>query len=197
VCLANAVSNAGVAAYRSKDFELAKTCHEQALSLRRKLGELRGISSSLGNLALLVAPGENEKSEALYAESLEIRIRIGDTWGVAGSHRALAQLYIKSGQGVKASKHLKEGVKIFAEVSDMLGIAESLESLGLLSVADCPAKAARLLGAAVAVRQATGSATDVVLNHHEAVELQKSNLSEWQQGEKMGITEALELAEGD
>ena len=54
VCLANAVSNAGVAAWRARDPACALACHTLAKKLRQDLGDRRGLASSLGNLALLV-----------------------------------------------------------------------------------------------------------------------------------------------
>ena len=194
--MANAVSNAGVAAYRQGNFQLAQRCHEEAYRLRSALSDLRGTSSTLGNLALLTADASDALK--LYEESLHIRERLGDTWGVAGSHRAIASMLLKRrepGDDAKCALHLKRALPIFASVKDSLGVAECLESLGLLLAKPTATVAAKLLGCAVGVRNASGAATDVVTAHAEAAALRATYTEEWQQGEKLSLAEALVFAE--
>ena len=190
---ANAVSNAGVAAYRLGEHGLARRYHTEALRLRELCAEQRGISSTLGNLAL-VSEGP-DAALPLYQRSLAIRLELGDTWGVAGSHRSIAVQHIErgaEGDAAKARQHLAMAVPIFAEVNDALGVAECLESLGLLEAAGNPPLAARLLGAAVGVRRGAGAATDVVLGHAEAAALRVAERREWAVGEAM-VPSALRL----
>jgi tetratricopeptide (TPR) repeat protein len=196
--VANAVSNAGVAAYRKGELELARRCHEEARRLRDALSDLRGTSSTLGNLALLTA--DASEALALYEASLQIRERLGDTWGVAGSHRAMATLLLKrrrAGDEAGARAHLQRALPIFASVNDALGVAECLESLALLLAGSAAARpaAAELLGCAVGVRRASGAAIDVVTAHAEAAALRAAHTEEWARGERMNLAEALALAE--
>ena len=191
---ANAVSNAGVAAYRLGEHGLARRYHTEALRLRELCAEQRGISSTLGNLAL-VSEGP-DAALPLYQRSLAIRLELRDTWGVAGSHRSIAVQHIErgaEGDAAKARQHLAMAVPIFAEVNDALGVAECLESLGLLEAAGNPTLAARLLGAAVGVRRGAGAATDVVLGHEEAAGLRVAERREWPAGEAMDVPNALRL----
>lgn len=194
-CVANAVSNAGVAAYRKGEAGLARRCHEEARRLRAGLGDLRGTSSSLGNLALLV--DDAAEALALYRESLEIRRRLGDTWGIAGSHRAIASALLRrrdEGDEAAARENLQRALPIFASVADSLGVAECLESLALLAAPATPSAAAQLFGCAVAVRTASGAATDVVAAHEEAALLRRRHAAAWARGEQMSEAQALELA---
>jgi hypothetical protein len=108
---ANAVSNAGVAANRNLDPNLSTQYHEEARRLRVPRGDLRGTASTLGNLALLLAAagsaagaagGAEEVARALqmYRESMELRSRLHDVWGVAGSLRAIGHLLAKRSRGL-------------------------------------------------------------------------------------------------
>ena len=162
VCVANAISNAGVAAYRADERAQSKACHSLAKRLRESSGDKRGYSSSLGNLAKM-----SEAAEALplYEESLRIREELRDTWGIAGSHRAIAAILVKRGDVDEATAHLAKAIPGFVQVEDQLGVAESLETLGLVWHARSPGDAAKLLGASLAVRKSIGAALDVVERH--------------------------------
>ena len=209
--VANAVSNAGVAAQRQGDAHLAYRYHTEARRLRSVLGDLRGTSSSLGNLALLC--DSPTAALALYGESLELRVRLGDVWGIAGSHRAIAMQLIARGEhddAAQAREHLASALPLFAQVCDALGVAESLESLGLLCATqadkgeagtaandaatnEIAARAATLLGAALAVRNACGAAADAVMHHASAQALRNTHASAWDRGATMGMEEAVAL----
>eukprot|EP00937_MAST-01D_sp_MAST-1D-sp2_P003043 g3043.t1 len=156
VLLANAVSNAGVAARRraekeergrelleTADGQLSRCYHREALRLRERTGDLRGLASSAGNLAVL-QPATEEGAQAalgLYEKSLETRRVLGDTWGVAGSLRAIAMRRLarrQAGDVDLARGMLAEAVPKFQAVGDVLGLAECLESLGMLSAGTGP-----------------------------------------------------------
>eukprot|EP00928_Gymnodinium_smaydae_P022594 TRINITY_DN18927_c0_g1_i2.p1 TRINITY_DN18927_c0_g1~~TRINITY_DN18927_c0_g1_i2.p1 ORF type:complete len:273 (-),score=50.89 TRINITY_DN18927_c0_g1_i2:97-915(-) len=193
-CLSNAISNAGVAAMRKGDSALAASCHRDALRRRKLLGDFRGTSSSLGNLAALTS--DNGEAIKLYEESLKLRIELGDTWGIAGSHRALAHRHVAAGDGPNARTSLASAVPIFEQVGDALGIAECLETLGLLEADPRPAEAAELLGAAVGVRIGAGAGTDVVFKHEIVARLRDEHPAAWSKGERLrGFVEAARLAQ--
>ena len=183
VCAANAISNAGVAAYRLDDKEQSKACHSLAKRLRESSGDLRGYSSSLGNLAKMC---ESKEALPLYEESLRIREQLHDTWGIAGSHRAIAAIHVQIGNGDVAAPHLVTAIPLFVQVHDNLGIAESLETLGLIWHARSPGPAAQLLGASLAVRKSIGAAVDVVERRVEAKALMQTHAKDWEIG--LGMT---------
>eukprot|EP00747_Dinoflagellata_sp_TGD_P219144 gnl/TRDRNA2_/TRDRNA2_91307_c0_seq2.p1 gnl/TRDRNA2_/TRDRNA2_91307_c0~~gnl/TRDRNA2_/TRDRNA2_91307_c0_seq2.p1 ORF type:complete len:372 (+),score=55.48 gnl/TRDRNA2_/TRDRNA2_91307_c0_seq2:395-1510(+) len=193
-CAANAISNAGVVCYRQKRYEDARELHTTAMGLRERLGDHRGVASCCGNLALLLDPGD---ALPLYQRSLAAREQLGDVWGVAGSLRALAETYRKLGQPQEAKACLVRAVPVFAKVHDRLGVAECLETLGLLinqnaaGNSDGDASAATLLGAAMAVRRSINAATDVVMNHVESQSLKGSCPTAWASGEAMTMDDAI------
>eukprot|EP00931_Biecheleriopsis_adriatica_P120596 TRINITY_DN95722_c0_g1_i1.p1 TRINITY_DN95722_c0_g1~~TRINITY_DN95722_c0_g1_i1.p1 ORF type:complete len:458 (-),score=94.34 TRINITY_DN95722_c0_g1_i1:70-1443(-) len=188
-CAANAVSNAGVVAYRRKQLTLAHSLHVSALHVRERSGDMRGLSSSQGNLALLLSATE---ALPLYQKSMSIREELGDFWGVAGSLRALAEVHRKLGDPSSAKSCTAKAVTRFAEANDRLGAAECLETLGLLTIKHegASAVAATLLGAAIALRRAIGAAEDVVMHHSEVAELQKTDADAWARGVVMSLSDA-------
>ena len=112
------MSNAGVAAYRTGNKPQSKACHTLALQLRSKSGDHRGTSSSLGNLAKMSDPAE---ALPLYEQSLEIREKLNDTWGIAGSHRAIAALKVNASK--KDGVSPEEKTRLGDEVSTDSGLA--------------------------------------------------------------------------
>ena len=204
VCLANAVSNAGVAWYRSKQraqagdaFLLAADCHALALELRERCSDLRGLSSTLGNQALLATTTSEQL--VLYRRSLDIRVRLGDVWGVAGSHRAIAQVHAKAGNVDEARSHLREASRAFWLVGDRLGIAECLETCAVLqetkgrSDVAAQQRAALAFGAALAVRRHAGAATDVIEADPIANHLRSACADQFCAGERLTLREAFRL----
>ena len=79
-------------------------------------------------------PGQVPAAEALplYEEMLSLRQELGDTWGVAGAHNAIAALQLKRGARGAAVAHVAAALPLFESVADMLGVAECLESVGLV-----------------------------------------------------------------
>ena len=225
-CLANAVSNAGVAAFRAGDATCARGCHTLAKKLRQSVGDARGLASTLGNLALLAPPAE---ALPLYEQTLQLRRELLDTWGVAGAHRAIAAVHLAhgGGGGGEAVAHLAQAVPLFVRVGDNLGVAECLETLGLVRYEgegggggggdggggggggdeggggggggvddERLAEAARLLGAAVGLRRRIGADTRVVTQHAAAAALKRSNARDWIAGERLNVEGATRLVEG-
>eukprot|EP00936_MAST-01D_sp_MAST-1D-sp1_P001735 g1735.t1 len=204
VSYANAVSNAGVAALRGGDEALARRLHMAALRVREQTGDLRGVASSQGNLALLET--NVDVALALYARSLATRRRLSDDWGIAGSLRAIATRLIARGGAedlALARAHLRDAVPLFVEAGDALGIAECLESLGAVLQSSASSAsgqqvdrlAARLLGAAVGVRVANGTAVELSSLDTARVErLRQQYAVAWAEGEQLDVTHAAQLA---
>ena len=106
--------------------------------------------------------------------------------------RALAETNRKLGQRVEAQSCTSRAVAVFAQVNDRLGVAECLETLGLLRGEGDGA--ATLIGAAIAVRRTINAAEDVVMKHAEAVRLKAACPVAWAKGEAMTIADATAFA---
>jgi len=193
VCIANAISNAGVVAYRLKRHQDARRLHEAAKDFREIYGDQRGLSSSLGNLALL--HDTPEEALPLYYESLQLRKELGDVWGVAGSLRALAECHRRMKDIEKARELIAEAAGVFAEVHDTLGVAECLETLGIIISNEAidsddveqKALSACLFGAAVGQRRRIGADEAVLTSIEMISDLHESYPRQWEAGITMDL----------
>jgi hypothetical protein len=85
----------------------ARTLYEQALALRREIGNRRGIADALHELgALATAEGDLRQAAAHLHESLSLRFRIGDRLGIADSLAAAADLAARRGHTEPAQRLL-------------------------------------------------------------------------------------------
>lgn len=155
------LNNLGVIEFfRGADLEAARRYHTEALALRERSGDRRGIASSLNNLAQVDRfQGDLEAALPKMQKALELRASINDTWGVAGSNVNLAAVQAGLGRIAEAQTHLGLAVAGFKEVKDTkLGLCESLESGADLAIAQSqPARAVELLTSAQLRREAVGS----------------------------------------
>src|SRR5262249_53003230 len=105
-------------------------------------------------------------ARSLCEESLAIRRELGDRLGIATSLALLGETLYLQGEAAGAESHYQESLTIRWELGDRLGITEMLEALAELACGDgqeatdgCAhggRRAARLLGAAEALREAIG-----------------------------------------
>src|SRR5205823_4679731 len=125
------------------DCRAALPLYEESLAMRRQLGDRLGIAASLhllGNIAL--EERDLATAGSLYQEGLAIRSELGDRWGIAGLLEQLAALACEA-EGERSD--------------DEPGGARGAE----VAAAGPPAgarRAARLFGAAEALREAIGTA---------------------------------------
>ncbi|HWE64183.1 MAG TPA: tetratricopeptide repeat protein [Chloroflexota bacterium] len=70
---AAALNGAGNLSWQQGDYERATALHEEALALRRALGDRRGVAGSLGNLGTVAyRKGDFARATALYEEALAL-----------------------------------------------------------------------------------------------------------------------------
>lgn len=167
--LALCLNNLGVVElHRDGDLAAAHAHHSEALDLRRKAGDVRGIASSLNNLAQVDRfQGHFDKAIPRMEEALKLRESIHDTWGVAGSHMNLAAVKASMATQLEAGAdlisaaegHLRDAVAGFRKVGDTkLGFSESLESAADLAMArGAHAEAVELLACAQKRRDLFGT----------------------------------------
>lgn len=88
----------GIVAYRAGDFATAESAYLRALPAFREVADRREEANVLNNLAVLLAETGHDldRAEALYREALAIRVELGDTAGVLGSHRNLSNLLLEA-----------------------------------------------------------------------------------------------------
>jgi predicted ATPase len=152
--VANALNSLGLLAYVQGDHVQASDLHEQALIYRREIGDQRGVAISLNNLALSAQElGNLDQAEQLYRQSLELSLQVGDTRGIAAATINLGSTMLDQGLAEQADGFFREGLQLSRDLKDQDGVIQCLEGLaGVASLQQVPARAARLFGAALALR---------------------------------------------
>jgi hypothetical protein len=98
-----------------------------------------------------------DAADRCLSESLTLYQRLGDKEGAAIPALNLGCLAIQRGQPRDAEQHLVESLTALAEIRDARGCAGCLEAFAALALAaQRPRRAARLLGAAAALRSKGG-----------------------------------------
>lgn len=152
------------AALRPGDYPTAKARLTQVLALSQEMGDkyVMGFAlSGLGEVALRQA--DYTGANRLLEESLEVREQIGDKRGVGVSLGTLGWLAMLQQDWSKAKARVEASLEVRKEIGDKGGIAWCLETLAELAEARGQlAQAARVFGAAAALRVAIGSFIDPV-----------------------------------
>jgi predicted ATPase/class 3 adenylate cyclase len=146
-----------VAFYRSDNVE-AQALHQESLSMRRHLGERRGIAASLQFLGSVAAAEESYRAaKEFFAESLSIRRELGDKLGIANALHGQGYVAWREGDPETAIMLCTEGLAIYRSLENRRGIVGALYLLANAAAdQEQYERAARLLGAADALRQQLG-----------------------------------------
>jgi non-specific serine/threonine protein kinase len=144
---------------RLGDYERATRLYEAGLAAAREVGDKGTVGLSLLNLGRTAAhQGEVERAVSLFEESAEIFDAIGDTRRLAATLMRRARAATDQADLDRAVALYRAGLELAKRAGTRYSIAYGL--LGLASVAVArghPVCAARLLGAADALRDAIGA----------------------------------------
>ncbi|HEY8287582.1 MAG TPA: tetratricopeptide repeat protein [Chloroflexota bacterium] len=189
------------------DYALAGTLLEESLALRRSLGDSRGVAISLNNLGLVAyCQSDYMRASTLLEESLALRQSLGDTRGIANSLGNLGRVAIGLRDYQPGVVLYQQSLALRRDQGDRRGIVECLEGLALVAVKRQETeRAARLLGAAEALREEIGfprlqPPRDVP---DQAVAALCASLGEkvfaalWAAGRSLGLERAIALASED
>ena len=154
------LSSLGLIALYQGHHERARALCEESEALFRDIGDMRGIAAVLTNLGIIsLERGDHERATRLCEESLSLRRVVGDKGGSAHTLVMLGRVALSQHQYQQAASCYKESLALCQEVGEKEGIAAALEGLAGIAGALGQAKsAARLLGAAETLRDATGVA---------------------------------------
>ena len=104
--------------------------YEEALALRRELGDKRGTAGPLSNLGIVARKqGDYIQAMALYEEALALQRELGDKGGTAGSLNNLGNVAREQGDYTRAVALYEEALALWRELGDKWGTAHSLEGL--------------------------------------------------------------------
>jgi DNA-binding CsgD family transcriptional regulator/tetratricopeptide (TPR) repeat protein len=140
------------------DHERAEAQLEESLSLFREVGDKGGIAYSLISLSIKAfGQGDHKRAATMLEESISLFQEIGDKSGVSISLLFMGVARLHQRDFGQAGVLFEESLALRGEMGDKAGIAGCLE--GLAAVAGLQGRlqrAARLVGAAKALREATG-----------------------------------------
>lgn len=157
--VAASLNSLGVEAYALADYERAQELFEESISIRRDLGDERGTTSALSNLGLLAMKHNDfENATELFEEALEMDRRRGDEWGAAVGLSNLSAAILDMGDVERAETLIQEAVPILRRLGERDTLADCLErGVTIASKREQWMRAARLAGAAAALREDIGS----------------------------------------
>jgi predicted ATPase/DNA-binding XRE family transcriptional regulator len=157
--VARLLGNLGLLAYFQMDYAQAYSLHSESLTLFRELRDDESIANELVNLGdVALHQAELSSALAFYKESAAISGGLKDQWGFAYAIMGIANVDFEQGDFSKASSLYRECLSIFLEDADQIGLPYALESVAALAVMkNQPEKAARIFGAADALRKSTNS----------------------------------------
>lgn len=148
----------GMTALRQGDAGRATALREEAERLRREPLNRRALAELLFFLAAAVLTGgDYERGVAFFEESRALFRELQDARGATRCATSLGLAAVNFDDYERAAVWLEESLRVLRELKDQPGIAFSL--LGVAAVADSQgqsARAARLWGAAEALREAIG-----------------------------------------
>lgn len=138
------------------DVARAAALSEQSLSLAREVGDLEGSADVLCDLAeAALLQGESTQALALFQEALSHYRAVENHLDAAWTLVDLGRLARLQGDNAEALAYYGESLALFRDLGKSKGIAHCLETVaGIVGVMGQPERAARLLAAAAALRDA-------------------------------------------
>jgi DNA-binding NarL/FixJ family response regulator len=153
--IAFSLNNLGAQALEQADYESAAKWLEESLALSREIGDRRIAGYALHNLAEVARhQGNYWQAAALYNESLATFREIRDPWAISISLIWLGVAMQYLGEYDSATAYIKEGLALCLEVGIKRSIAEGLEGLARVVLAQGqPDWAVQLFGASATLRK--------------------------------------------
>jgi len=155
--IAQASFNLGVVAYWQGDYAGAIELSEQGLAYYRELADKMGAAYVLDTLGMAYCrQAAYEQAMRLLDESLLMFRELGDQFGIALLLTDMGGVALAQNDAEQAARLYAEALALSWKIGDKRRVAFCLE--GLAAAGPCPAgRAARLFGAAAALRDAIGS----------------------------------------
>jgi non-specific serine/threonine protein kinase len=137
----------------------AEALSREAVDCARVAGDRKLLLSSLGNLAIALHRQDQwAAARELLEQALGVARELGMPWQIGNALHEIGRAESDEGRHEAALKHFAEGVTILHGLGDRVGVIDSLQALaGLAAATAAPRRAARLWGAAAALRQEIGN----------------------------------------
>jgi predicted ATPase/DNA-binding winged helix-turn-helix (wHTH) protein len=179
----------------------AEALGREAIDCARATDDRRLLYGSLSQLAVaLHAQGEWVAAHEFYEQALVVARELGTPFELGHALSEIARAECDEGRRDLARKHFAEGMTILHGMGNRPGVIDSLE--GLAGVAAAPRRAARLWGAANALRQEIGAARSVPesIAYERQVKAVRAILTAeafdqaWDEGRAMSLDDAVRYA---
>ena len=137
------------------DADRAAALADESLALFRARGDTRGIAFVLYHLGCIARDqGDLHRAVALSRESQALCRDLGDNGGSAWALTSLGRIAADQGDDRRATALLRESLELARERGDRRELVAGVEGLAAVASAQQPERAARLFGAAQALREA-------------------------------------------
>jgi predicted ATPase/class 3 adenylate cyclase len=148
-----------IAGYRGQHRQ-ALALSERSLALRRSLGDRHLITTSANTFGLAaMRVGDLDLAEGAFEECLQLARELGEKPLTAAALCSLGEIALRRDLTTAAAERLVEAHTLYREFGDERDCAECLHALGGVAAAHkLPLEAARLWGAADALRERAGAA---------------------------------------
>jgi non-specific serine/threonine protein kinase len=202
--VAAAVGNLGLVAQNRHQIERALACILESEQLYEVAGDQRGIAVSLGCRARLERQqGNDREAVPLFERSVALFRELGDDRSLSNSLANLGHSALTLGNHQQSAAYFTESLQLRQALGTTLGIAECLEGFAALAQAGGrPRRAARLYGAAEALREITGARwmeSDRAVHEDQVQGIQKrlgpqTFTAEWAAGRSLSAEDAVRFA---
>jgi tetratricopeptide (TPR) repeat protein len=151
-----ALQSLGDMAFNNAEVPQAHAYFQEALVLCSDLGDLFSSAHARENLGRVAhALGDDRQAQTYYAESLAAFRELGQR-NIAHVYLDLGRVAHTQGDTTQARTYYSQSLALFREFMDKQRFPECFEDIAGLAGAAQPAGAARLFGAAEAVRESAG-----------------------------------------
>jgi predicted ATPase/class 3 adenylate cyclase len=156
---ARGLSNLGLTHWSLGHLDAARILLEDSAAIAREIGDDVRLAAALTNLGGLESEAGNlDRAAQVLRESLTLDRKRGDTWGVVKTEQGLAEVSLRAGRVVEANNMLDATLDHVAGSGSIDILISSLElSACVAAELGDGLRAARLVGAAEAIRQTAGT----------------------------------------
>jgi predicted ATPase/DNA-binding SARP family transcriptional activator len=156
--VALSVSSMAESLLHEGDYARARELYEEARALFAELGDDWDVAAANVNLGYVaLGEGDYDRAVALAHDGLAHFEELGDPQSTATAVYVLGFAALADGDEAAAHDRLGRALEIFREIGDGEGAAECLLALGAAAAPVDPVRAAKLVGAAEALREESGS----------------------------------------
>ena len=142
-----------------RDYETPRSMFEESVELMKAAGDEAGMADALNNLGVLATYSDDwETAGDLYSQALDVFRERSDAQGIARALMNLGEVRLVEGNFEEAGRLTRESLRMFQEIGSQWDTCYLFENLAaVLHKQGRPLNAAKLLGAAEALRELLGA----------------------------------------